>query len=79
MNVYMDKWNQIRDKFTDDEKAKLNSLIIGQTICPSGIIIDDKELPDDIREKLKAGVANRYGLGPFPAARLYGEESPTAR
>jgi hypothetical protein len=53
MIVTLAKWETIRDRFSDDEKDALNAANIGETICPRGIIVDEKQLSAKILEKLR--------------------------
>jgi hypothetical protein len=45
-------WNEIRDQFTEKEKAALNGAITGQAICPPGILIDEDRLERPLRVKI---------------------------
>jgi hypothetical protein len=51
----MKVWNAIRDQFVQWEKDQLNAAITGETLCPKGIVIDEKVLPSDLEAKLKNG------------------------
>jgi hypothetical protein len=64
MNINNDKWEQIRDVFSEEEKQELRDRVIGQTICPAGNIIDTDNLDPAILNKLTAAVADPYGLHP---------------
>ena len=52
MLITMKTWNAIRDGFEQSEKDALNSAITGQTICPQGIVIDERELTPALKLKL---------------------------
>jgi hypothetical protein len=49
------KWATIRDLFSEEEKLALNSVITGETVCPRGIVIDEKKLSLKILAKLAKG------------------------
>lgn len=53
MIVTFAKWETIRHLFSDDEKDSLNAAKIGETICPSGVIVDEEKLSAEILEKLR--------------------------
>lgn len=53
MIVYISKWNEIRDQFSEDEKTALNAAICGQIICPQGIVIDESKVGSALLEKTK--------------------------
>ena len=57
MLIRMVIWKKIRTQFTGGEKDKLNAAITGQAICPRGIIIDETTLPEALRNKLLAAMA----------------------
>lgn len=53
MLVTLAKWERIRHLFSDDEKDKLNAAKTGETICPKGVTVDEKQLSAGILEKLR--------------------------
>lgn len=53
MLLRMEKWNRIRETFTEDEKSKLNSAITGETICPRGCVLDESILAEELVQKLR--------------------------
>ena len=57
MIVTLAKWETIRDLFSEDEKLALNSVITGGTICPRGVVVDEKKLSIELLEKLTKGRA----------------------
>jgi len=61
--LIMDTWNHIRFDFTEEEKAKLNAAIIGETICPKGCVLDLTKLGTDLETKLSS-----YAWTPKPKA-----------
>lgn len=52
----MREWDQIREQFTEEEKAILNRSIVGETICPRGCSIDTDALGKPLAFKLKLAV-----------------------
>lgn len=64
MLVRMSWWESVRDRFDDDEKAALTCAVVAETISPTGVAIDPRRLPGELREKVE-------GL-------LYGERTQTA-
>ncbi len=50
------RWDQIRDKFTEEEKTAINAAQAGVTICPPGLTLDERTLEDDLRVKLTAAL-----------------------
>lgn len=52
MLIRMSIWKNIRDQFSEKEKAELNRVYTGETICPRGITINDKELTPELLLKL---------------------------
>jgi hypothetical protein len=49
------KWATIRDLFSEEEKLALNSAITGETVCPRGIVVDEKRLSLKILGKIAKG------------------------
>jgi hypothetical protein len=37
-------WNRIKDQFTPKEKELMNLVVTGETVCPRGIVLDEKAL-----------------------------------
>jgi hypothetical protein len=52
MLLRMVDWNRIRDKFSEDEKTKLNAAINGETICPRGCTLDEQKLGEELTGKI---------------------------
>lgn len=52
MLLQMQTWDKIRDRFTEDEKAKLNGAICGETICPRGVSLDEEKLGPDLAKNI---------------------------
>lgn len=50
------KWDEIRHLFTEEEKQQLGSAVAGQAICPRGYIVDEDQLEDALRAKLRAAL-----------------------
>jgi hypothetical protein len=53
MIITIAKWATIRDLFSEEEKLELNAQIVGETVCPRGVIVDEKHLSAVILEKLR--------------------------
>jgi hypothetical protein len=47
------EWQEIRLRFSEQEKAELREAVTGETICPRGFNIDPDELDADMHRKLK--------------------------
>lgn len=45
-------WEQIKDKFSEEEKEELRDVFVGEVICPKGWHISEQSLPKYLREKL---------------------------
>jgi hypothetical protein len=51
-------WEKIREQFSEDEKLNLRQAMIGQAICPKGVIIDPDILDVALEFKITAAVKN---------------------
>lgn len=56
MLLRMSTWEQIREQFSEAEKAALNAAITGETICPRACVVDADKLPGDLRERLQSAM-----------------------
>lgn len=54
MLLTMAKWESIRERFTEEEKAKINAAIIGETICPKGCILDEDKLGAQLLKQIRS-------------------------
>ncbi len=52
----MEVWTQIRDQFSEEEKAELNRAITGTVLCPRGATIAESRLSAELLRKLNAAV-----------------------
>jgi hypothetical protein len=59
MILTLEKWETIRHLFDEVEKIALNSVITGETLCPRGVVIDEKRLSLKILGKLAKGSETR--------------------
>lgn len=57
MLLRMADWDRIREKFSEDEKIKLNAAINGETICPRGCTIDEEKLGEGLSRKIREACA----------------------
>jgi hypothetical protein len=55
--VLLARWTAVRGRFTAEERTRLNQAIIGQVICPRGVVLDTKALPTELTEKLREAIA----------------------
>lgn len=62
MLLRMKVWEAIRVRFVQWEKDQLNAAIVGETICPKGLIINDQVLPESITAKLKVAMEQERKL-----------------
>ncbi len=46
-------WQQVRERFSEGEAAELNRACTGETAWPQGMLIDEKKIPPELREKLE--------------------------
>lgn len=59
----LDRWNIIRDQFTEDEKDRLNAAIDGETLCPRGATLDPAKLGKELAGKLAAAIEGKMWKG----------------
>lgn len=52
MLVQLDQWEKVRDRFSEEEKAKLNLAVSGESICPQGLFLDDELISEKLKQKL---------------------------
>lgn len=52
-------WKTIRDRFTADERAKLNGAVVSQVLCPEAAILDSYALGPDLTKRLREATAER--------------------
>lgn len=52
MLLTMQKWDEIRDQFSQQEKDVLNAAVSGETICPRGCILDEEKLGPELTKKI---------------------------
>ncbi len=52
MLMPLNRWEEVRQWFDDDERAALNLAVTGEAICPKGLIIDEAKLTPALREKV---------------------------
>ena len=46
-------WEMIRERFTEEEREKLRSAVIGESILPRAMLIDEKNVTPALLTKLK--------------------------
>jgi len=51
--IQIDRWEHVRDRFTDEERASLNAAISGHTICPQGVTVELLKLPASLADKIR--------------------------
>ncbi len=55
----VDRWDRIREQFTEDEKDRLNAAIESETICPRGGTLDEAKLGKELAYKLTNAIEGR--------------------
>ena len=71
MLIKMSDWQIIRNNFLDEEKEdELNAAIVGEVLCPRGVIVDEeksKEVCRRVRAMVEApSFKAAYGNGNWP-------------
>lgn len=57
MFVANSTWNRIRAEFSEQEKNELRSAIAGESICPPGLMVDDRRINPELVAKLQDAMA----------------------
>ena len=52
MLIRTSDWNNVRHLFTEEEKTELRAAVVGETICPPGVVIDRMRLRPALLDKL---------------------------
>lgn len=52
MTVRESEWEKVRTQFTESEKEHLRMNMAGETICPRGWVVNENELPKELKIKL---------------------------
>lgn len=63
MLIRMNRWEQVRQHFSEDEKRALNAAKTGEVICPRGIMIDEEALRPALRQKVRLHFPAVAGVG----------------
>lgn len=60
MFIRSEEWNRVMDQFTEAEKEILNKSYAGESICPRGMVLDEKKAGEAGRKlkMLLKGVQN---------------------
>lgn len=62
MLIRLSDWNAVREQFDEADKIVLNDAITGETICPRGVVIDEK-IAGEVGRKLKRLIHERRQHG----------------
>jgi hypothetical protein len=52
MLMPLNRWEEVREWFSEDERLDLNLAIVGESVCPKGAILDETKLSPALREKV---------------------------
>jgi len=53
MLMPLNRWEEVRQWFTEDERAALNLAVAAEAICPKGLILDDTKLAPELLKKVE--------------------------
>jgi len=53
MMVTLDGWKSVRHLFNELEKDLLNGAVVGETICPRGMILNEAAMSKELALKLR--------------------------
>jgi hypothetical protein len=53
-------WEKIRSQFTESEKEHLRMNTVGEVVCPRGWVIDEDQLPKELKRKIKTVAIDKH-------------------
>lgn len=53
MRIEIQWWERVRERFSEAERSELHRACTGETVCPPGLILDERELRPELRKKLE--------------------------
>lgn len=75
----VERWDVIREQFSEDEKDRINAAIDGETICPRGGTLDEAKLGAELTLKLTAAIEGKSVRDAEKRTAAASQERPAKR